>query len=313
MNDKNDVIEYYNEIKPMLLNANIIVSDYNLIDYGLQFKVLINGFSATIRVFQNKKGIIKIDYSQIKDDKLAKKIRKVLEEEITIDKHDLKDQQQIEDIYPIIGIDESGKGDYFGPLISAAVFLDKESAKKLKDFGIKDSKKLSDKVNIDLAYKIFEICKGYYSIIEISPDKYNTLIDQMKKEGKNVNILLAWTHAKALEEVLSKVDCNTALSDQFGDESLILRKLQERGKKIKLIQMHKAEQNIAVAAASILARARFLERLSNLSKELKIDLPKGASSKVIDVAKKFIGMYGKESLRKIAKLHFKTTENVYKI
>ena len=86
---------------------------------------------------------------------------------------------------------------------------------------------------------------------------------------KNLNTLLAWGHAKAIEELLSKVECNTAIADQFADERFILSKLQEKGKKLNLIQMHKAEENIAVAAASILARARFLQKLSKLSSEYR--------------------------------------------
>ena len=140
--------------------------------------------------------------------------------------------------------------------------------------------------------------------------KYNDLYEQFKKEKKNLNTLLAWGHAKAIEEILSKVDCKVAIADQFADESFILGKLQEKGKKLKLIQMNKAEQNIAVAAASIPARARFLEKLSKLSNEYKIDLPKGSSQTVIEKAKKVVDMYGKEILRKVAKLHFKTTTAV---
>ena len=106
------------------------------------------------------------------------------------------------------------------------------------------------------------------------------------------------------------MDCKNAIADQFADESFILGKLQEKGKQLKLIQMHKAEQHVAVAAASILARARFLEKLRKLSNEYKTDLPKGASRTVIKNARTIVDLYGKETLRKIAKLHFKTTDEV---
>lgn len=109
---------------------------------------------------------------------------------------------------------------------------------------------------------------------------------------------------------MSKVECNTAIADQFADERFILSKLQEKGKKLNLIQMHKAEENIAVAAASILARARFLQKLSKLSSEYRVELSKGASANVINNAKAFVATYGENSLRKVAKLHFKTTKQV---
>ncbi|MCK5332869.1 ribonuclease HIII, partial [Candidatus Parcubacteria bacterium] len=218
----------------------------------------------------------------------------------------------IESKNPIIGTDESGKGDYFGPLVCAGVYVDESTAKVLVACGVKDSKNLSDKRNREIAQKIAETCKGHYAIVEISPEKYNELYNQFRKESKNLNTLLAWGHARAIEDVLSKVDCEIAIADQFADERFIIGKLQERGKKIKLIQMHKAEQNIAVAAASILARARFLDKLSKLSNEYGFNLPKGASPKVIMCAKKFVKTHGKESLQKVAKMHFKTTNEVFK-
>lgn len=219
-------------------------------------------------------------------------------------------KQKVKLEFPHIGTDESGKGDYFGPLVSAGVLVTERTAKKLLSVGVRDSKRLSDKRNLSLAQEILKICRGNFSIIEISPDRYNKLYQQFKREKKSLNTLLAWGHAKAIEEILVRVNCKTAVADQFADESFILSKLQERGKQIELIQMHKAEQNVAVAAASILARARFLEKLAKFSKEYGIDFPKGASQKVIDCARKCVELHGKDSLSKVAKLHFKTTNSV---
>ncbi len=310
MEQGNRPLEVYKNIKSVLEVDNINVSDYELIDYGLQFNVSILDWSGIIRIYENKKGILKIDYSQLKGGVNAIKIQTLIEGKKATSNLKNSDKNDVELGFPIIGTDESGKGDYFGPLVSAAVYVDERSAKDLIEYGIKDSKKLSDGKNLELAQEVAKICKGRFAIIEISPEKYNDLYEQFKKEKKNLNTLLAWGHAKAIEEILSKVDCKVAIADQFADESFILGKLQEKGKKLKLIQMHKAEHNIAVAAASILARARFLEKLSKLSNEYKIDLPKGASQTVIENAKKVVDMYGKETLRKVAKLHFKTTTAV---
>ncbi|MBP9044569.1 MAG: ribonuclease HIII [Spirochaetes bacterium] len=310
MEQGNGPLEVYKNIKSVLEVDNINVSDYELIDYGLQFNVSILDWSGIIRIYENKKGILKIDYSQLKGGVNAIKIKTLIEGKKAISNLKNSDKNDVELGFPIIGTDESGKGDYFGPLVSAAVYVDERSAKDLIEYGIKDSKKLSDGKNLELAQEVAKICKGRFAIIEISPEKYNDLYEQFKKEKKNLNTLLAWGHAKAIEEILSKVDCKVAIADQFADESFILGKLQEKGKKLKLIQMHKAEHNIAVAAASILARARFLEKLSKLSNAYKIDLPKGASQAVIENAKKVVDMYGKETLRKVAKLHFKTTTAV---
>lgn len=314
MEQENKLLNVYENIKSILQIETINVSSYQLIDYGLQFSVSTIDWAGKIRIYQNKKGILKIDYSQLGSGENATRIQSLIMSKniLPYAKTTFKGDEDVELGFPIIGTDESGKGDYFGPLVSAGVYVDEQTSKYLIALGVKDSKELSDSKNLELAKEIARICKGRFSVIEISPEKYNMLYEQFKKENKNLNTLLAWGHAKALEEVLSKIDCKVAIADQFADESFILSKLQERGKGLKLIQMHKAEQHIAVAAASILARARFLTKLSKLSKEYKIDLPKGASQAVIESAKKFVDMYSKDALRNIAKLHFKTTDEIFR-
>ena len=310
MEPGNELLKTYENIKLILKTGDVEVSDYQLIDYGLQFTVSIPDWSGMIRIYQNKKGILKIDYSQLKGGVDAIKVQTLIEGKRVISNLKNSDKNDVELGFPIIGTDESGKGDYFGPLVSAGVYVDERSAKALIACGIKDSKKLSDSKNLELAREVAKICKGHFAVVEISPQKYNELYAQFEKENKNLNTLLAWGHAKAIEEILAKVTCEIAIADQFADESFILGKLQERGKGIRLIQMHKAEQNIAVAAASVLARARFLVKLSKLSEEYSIDLPKGASHAVVENAKKFVDVHGRENLRKVAKLHFRITIKV---
>jgi len=310
MEKENRLLEAYERIKSILTIDSINVSDYKLIDYGLQFTISILDWSGIIRIYQNKKSALKIDYSQLKGGVNAIKVQTLIEDKRAISNLKNPDKNDVELGFPIIGTDESGKGDYFGPLVSAGVYVDERSAKALIACGIKDSKKLSDSKNLELAKEVAKLCRGRFAIIEISPEKYNELYEQFKKEKKNLNTLLAWGHAKAIEEILTKVTCEVVIADQFADESFILGKLQEKGRGIRLIQMHKAEQNIAVAAASVLARARFLVKLSKLSEEYSIDLPKGASQAVVQNAKRFVDVHGRAKLRKVAKLHFKITAKV---
>ena len=241
MEQANKPLEVYENIKSILKADNINVSDYKLIDYGLQFTVSILDWSGVIRIYQNKKGTLKIDYSQLKGGANAIKIQTLIEGRISISNIKNSDKNDVELGFPIIGTDESGKGDYFGPLVSAGVYVDEQTAKDLIAYGVKDSKELSDSKNLELAKEISRKCTGRFAIIEISPEKYNDLYEQFKKEKKNLNTLLAWGHAKAIEEILSKVDCKVAIADQFADESFILGKLQEKGKRVRLIQMHKVE------------------------------------------------------------------------
>lgn len=203
-----------------------------------------------------------------------------------------------------IGIDESGKGDYFGPLVIAAAFVDGTTQGELALMQVRDSKKISDGRILEMASDIKMICP--HSLIAIGPQKYNELYAKIR----NLNRLLAWGHAKALENILERVVCERAISDQFGDERLILNALQQRGKKIILEQRPKAESDLAVAAASILARAEFLIRLGRLSQDVGTTLPKGASPAVELAARMVIKKHGKDRLDSVAKLHFKTTQAV---
>jgi ribonuclease HIII len=204
-----------------------------------------------------------------------------------------------------IGIDESGKGDYFGPLVIAAVFVDAITQDELKLMGVRDSKKVSDGRILEMAPDIKTICP--HGIIAIGPQKYNALYSKIK----NLNRLLAWGHAKALENLLERgVPGERAIADQFGDERLILNALQEKGRTIVLEQRIKAESDLAVAAASIVARAEFLIRLKRLSDEVGTTLPKGASPSVELAAKMIIKKHGRERLGSVAKLHFKTTQSI---
>jgi ribonuclease HIII len=203
-----------------------------------------------------------------------------------------------------IGIDESGKGDYFGPLVIAAVFVTPVTQQDLILMQVRDSKKISDGRIFEMAPDIRLVCP--HSIVAIGPQRYNELYAKIK----NLNRLLAWGHARALENLLQQVDCDLAIADQFGDERLILNALQEKGKLIRLVQRTKAEADVAVAAASILARAEFLQRLGRLSQELMTTLPKGASPAVELAGRMVIKKYGRDRLHTVAKLHFKTTKQI---
>lgn len=209
--------------------------------------------------------------------------------------------------YPHIGIDESGKGDFFGPLCIAGVLLDEKSAETLEKSGVTDSKKLDDKKILALENLIKEV--STFDIIAISPLKYNELYSKFQ----NLNKLLAWGHSTVLENILSKKSCAIAISDKFADEKVILRALKEKGKAIRVIQQTKAESDTAVAAASVLARAEFVKRISRLASQYEMTLPKGAGNLVLETGVKFAQKFGKEELKHVSKTHFKTHQNVLSV
>jgi ribonuclease HIII len=203
-----------------------------------------------------------------------------------------------------IGTDESGKGDYFGPLVIAGFFLPDGQEEVLRELGVKDSKRTSD----GRAREIAAVLRSSYrsAVITIGPEKYNELYGKLR----NLNRLLAWGHARAIENILETTDGTLAVTDQFGDKSWVLNALMKKGRQIELVQRPRAEEDMAVAAASILARAEFLTRLHYLSQEVGLELPKGASSLVEEAAIKLVTEQGPGILDRVAKIHFKTTARV---
>ena len=209
---------------------------------------------------------------------------------------------------PHMGVDESGKGDFFGPLVIASAYVDETIAKDLKAMNVRDSKTItSDKAAQDLAKKIRARLGDRFAVVSIGPAAYNRLYATMG----SVNRILAWGHARAIENLLEKVpSCPRALSDQFGPEQQIQRALQQKGRQIKLEQRHKAESDVAVAAASILARSGFLTAMDKLGEKFGVKLPKGASDKVKQVAGEIAKKHGGAAFLEVAKCHFKTTDDV---
>lgn len=203
-----------------------------------------------------------------------------------------------------VGSDESGKGDYFGPLVVAAVAVTAENWRVLETLGVQDSKNITDQRAAALSH---DLRAFPHEVIVVMPKRYNELWASFG----NVNRLLAWAHARAIENVLEAApEATTAVADQFGDEKLIREALFSRGKQVRLVQMPRAESDPAVAAASILARAEFVHRLDQLSHDAGLRLPKGASSVVEAAARALVTKQGRQALSTYAKEHFKTTQRV---
>ena len=209
---------------------------------------------------------------------------------------------------PHAGVDESGKGDFFGPMVIACAYVDEALAADLKRLNVRDSKRItSDAVARRMASDLRTLLRGRFSVVTIGPRAYNRLYARMK----SVNRLLAWGHATALEELLNRVpDCPRAVADQFGPEHQIVSQLKQRGRSVRLEQRTKAESDPAVAAASILARDGFLAGLEKISRETGVALPKGASPAVRAAAEDVVRRQGPARLLEIAKTHFRTTDQV---
>ena len=212
-------------------------------------------------------------------------------------------------LLPRLGVDESGKGDFFGPLCVAGVYINEAVIKAWEGKGIRDSKNISsDKRMAELADLIRQTPGCVTTVVPIGNEAYNRLYGKMR----SVNAMLAWGHARVIENLMGQRHRMNpppvkAISDQFAaSKSVVEKALMTGGKQIELVQRHKAEEDLAVAAASILARDEFVKGLAKLEKQMAMKLPKGASSAVDEAAKKIFAEHGADRLATVAKMHFRT-------
>ncbi|HEX4120017.1 MAG TPA: ribonuclease HIII [Verrucomicrobiae bacterium] len=210
---------------------------------------------------------------------------------------------------PRIGVDESGKGDFFGPMCVAGVYINETMIQPWKTAGVRDSKNIgSDRRIAELAQMIRGTPGCLHTVVPIGNEAYNRLYAKFK----SVNTLLGWGHARVIENLMAVAYRMNpppvrAISDQFAhDKDVIAKALMKLGRGIELVQRHKAEEDLAVAAASILARNEFISRLRDLGKKYEMEFPKGASAAVDLVAKEFVARHGAAELSKVAKMHFRT-------
>lgn len=216
-------------------------------------------------------------------------------------------------LMPRIGVDESGKGDFFGPLTIAGVYVNESIVKAWRDDDVRDSKNISSDRKIAEFTDLIQKTDGIvYDVVVIGNDAYNRLYQKMG----SVNKVLAWGHARVIENLMArrqqmKPEPVRVISDQFAsDKATVGKALMELGREIELIQRHKAESDVAVAAASILARHAFVTKLKDLGRTHDIELPKGASKQVEAAGREFVEQHGAENLPKVSKMHFRTSFRV---
>lgn len=231
-------------------------------------------------------------------------VQNILEAEVTLDPRLGYDEVHHPEWYtPHGGLDESGKGDLFGPLVSACVIADGDMVRQWQKDGLQDSKKMSEAAILRLE-KIIRKTKGV--VIETTfagMPKYNEL---MARPGNNVNKYLAWLHSKSLLAALAKKRVPWALLDQFSKQPLTQRLVAKEDTEIDLQMRTKAESDPVVAAASVIATAEFTRQLKKLSQAAGVELKKGASAAVKQQATELVRSQGADALGNYAKMHFKT-------
>ena len=206
----------------------------------------------------------------------------------------------------VIGVDESGKGDFFGPLVIAAFVAADADRDKLREIGVRDGKLIADRKLLGIDEYLRKIYP--HAVVCIMPNEYN----RRYREIKNLNKMLAAGHAEAIVDVLAGNDAELAISDKFGKPELIESELARRKQTIELRQIERGESIVQVAAASILARAAFLRAMDKLSTEYSHEIPRGASAQVDQAGREIVAAFGAQVLPKLAKLHFKNYGRVVK-
>ena len=206
------------------------------------------------------------------------------------------------------GTDEAGKGDYFGPLVTCGVVLDTDLAEEIVGMGAMDSKRLAGGRIESLARTLRRVLGDRAATVVVGPQRYNQLYDQMRARGQKLNHLLAWCHGRVVKDLAERRHpFDAVVVDRFASRSLIQRSIPAG---IELIARPRAEDNPAVAAASILARDTYVRRLQRLSDEIGFKLTPGAGPPVIRTGKKVVERHGSDALGRIGKLHFRTTETI---
>ena len=285
---------YISNLTYYLGHAGWLIDKISEINYGIQLYISKEDKNEIFRVYQNTKGKVTLDSSPLKD--------------IELKEYLLLFGQKVTEGYPLmnpplIGTDEAGKGDYFGPLCVCAVYADEEDYKRLIKLGVKDSKLLNDKKIIELAGKI-KSSNIIYSVVKIGNAKFN----EMYTKNGNINAIMGWAHACSIKNILDKKSCLNILTDKYGSEHWLVQNLGQQH--LNVVQVPKAEQNAAVAAASILARDAFVNSIQKLQKKYSSSFPLGASSLVDEAGKIFVQKYSIESLKDVAKISFKNTSRI---
>lgn len=286
------------------LSAELPIAAEKKINYGYQYTVKLAEAKLTLNIYNGKKGL-NIVYSG--DSALAERAAALLEGR--------KAQAAAPATFVTDGLwagsDESGKGDFFGSLVVAAVVVDNTTADRLRAAGVKDCKLLTDKKILELE-DIIKASVVDYSVLELKPRVYNLRYEQVAAQGGKLNQLLGYGHVAALSRVLEKhEDCHSALIDQFTTSMVNIRALKQRFPQCDVRQQPKAESNLAVAAASVLARAQFLHTMAALAAEAGVqELPKGGGAQATACARELAAKYGKEVLRNYVKLHFANYQRV---
>jgi ribonuclease HIII len=292
---------YMSWLLNQLTAKDIILIDSRSIPYGQQLKLSSHRSEISVNIYYSKSKGISVVLGGNKKSDLYNEISQITGIRQVTDNINHKWKRWV-------GTDESGKGDFFGPLVVCGFVMEKKMQDKFREMGIMDSKKISAAKITEFAAYLYRHYRKNIEIVILNPAKYNELYTKFRDQNRKLNELLAWMHGRVILNLKKREDFEGALIDKFANERTLKESLKELNE-VSLIQRVRAEDDLAVACASIVARDKFNQAIDKLSDKYKMKFPKGASQSVIETAKKFSVEFGKERLREVAKIHFKTCES----
>jgi ribonuclease HIII len=299
MNLKDKALLHLKTYRELLTKSGIVVDNILAKEFNYEFNATKGSNRVKVLVYFGKKGIKVILQGDL-ESKLHKTIDNIINDQQSLDLGNSNFMEPAE----YIGSDEVGKGDFFGPLVIAAVFVNQKSKKELSKIGVRDSKDISDYQIKDIAREIQSIVKENIEIVRINPAKYNELYAKFK----NLNKLLNWGHSKAIDNLLDNTKCKYVITDKFSKKNLDVVTLAKHSD-VDFVQETKAEKYIGVAAASILARAAFLEWF-DFQERKGLKIPRGSSEQVEIYARQLVKKIGEDKLSELVKIHFKTFNKI---
>lgn len=296
------LLKFVAEIIEKASEFGLTLSDEKEISYGVQLKFEKGGKDIPLNIYYSKKKGVSAVIGGSPKNPLRTILQQILQQK--------PDAVQNDHNWKIwAGTDESGKGDFFGALVVCGFIVRENDIAELKKIGVKDCKLLSDPEVIKIAENLYKNYKDDIEVLILQPAKYNELYAKFRQGNKKLNEMLAWMHARVILNLNEKHKFEGAVVDKFASDRVLTGSLKDM-KSIKLVHKIKAEEDIAVAAASIIARYHFLKSIKMLSRKFQLEFPKGASEKVIKAGKEFVEKFSRDRLDEVAKTHFKTIEKI---
>jgi len=297
-----DLKDFMSELLIMLADEGLSISAEKEINYGKQVTITDGDLEIPLNVYHSKKKGISTVIGGSPKNEMRPRLQRILNLKI-----DEKEKDHDWKIWA--GTDETGKGDFFGPLIACGFVCTKEMVLPLREIGVKDSKLLKEKQIIEIAEKVYRKYPKNIELMRLMPEKYNQLYANMKQQNKKLNELLAWMHGRIILNLDKRIKFDGVVIDKFASER-VLRTSIKGMDKVNMLLKTKGEEDVAVATASILARYQLVMTFRSLTNKYGMEIPRGASAKVLEAGQEFASKFGKERLKEVAKTHFVTYNKI---